>query len=221
MAAEGMTGFKDALSWKERCGEGARAFLQAAFFCTLSAHITTYHNRCTIIHSDTTQVDQDLLQFPVAQEILRCFPVATCFSLSQTFTIMAYSSGATLTCQNFMNFVIYAYLIYLRSLRNMCVCVRIFIPMILPSAYLSDVPFLEMFGAFWSLFDFVTRYSHVLGQWNGEHGPLQHCSFESLDAFKICQTFAAKSSHKMSQVRRFHQKKGCQSLIMLLCSTNL
>lgn len=120
-----MTGFKDALSWKERCGEGARAFLQAAFFCTLSAHITTYHNRYTIIHSDTTQVDQDLLQFPVAQEILRCFPVATCFSLSQTFTIMAYSSGATLTCQNFMNFVIYAYLIYLRSLRNMCVCAHL------------------------------------------------------------------------------------------------
>ncbi len=30
------------------------------------------------------------------QEILRCFPVATCFSLSQTFTIMAYSSGAAL-----------------------------------------------------------------------------------------------------------------------------
>lgn len=43
-AAEGMTGFKDALSWKE---------------------------------------------------ILRCFPVATCFSLSQTFTIMAYSSGVS------------------------------------------------------------------------------------------------------------------------------
>lgn len=44
VAAEGMTGFKDALSWKE---------------------------------------------------ILRCFPVATCFSLSQTFTIMAYSSGVS------------------------------------------------------------------------------------------------------------------------------
>eukprot|EP00438_Fugacium_kawagutii_P008130 Skav234371 [mRNA] locus=scaffold2071:80064:82993:+ [translate_table: standard] len=29
------------------------------------------------------------------KEILRCFPVATCFSLSQTFTIMAYSSGVS------------------------------------------------------------------------------------------------------------------------------
>lgn len=44
VAAEGMTGFREALSWKE---------------------------------------------------ILRCFPVATCFSLSQTFTIMAYSSGVS------------------------------------------------------------------------------------------------------------------------------
>ena len=35
----------------------------------------------------------------------------------------------------------------------MCVCVRIFIPMILPSAYLNDVSFLEMFGAFWSLLE--------------------------------------------------------------------
>ena len=52
-----------------------------------------------------------------------------------------------------MNFVIYAYLIYLRSLRNICVCVRIFIPMILPSAYLNDVSFLEMFGAFWCLLE--------------------------------------------------------------------
>ncbi|CAK9088697.1 Hypothetical protein SCF082_LOCUS41880, partial [Durusdinium trenchii] len=29
------------------------------------------------------------------KEILRCFPVATCFSLSQTFTIMAYSIGVS------------------------------------------------------------------------------------------------------------------------------
>lgn len=72
----------------------------------------------------------------------------------------------------------------------MCVCARIFIPMILPSAYLSDVSFLEMFGAFWSLFDFVTRYSHVLGQWDGEHGPLQHCSLLQLWVFGCFQNMS-------------------------------
>ena len=152
VAAEGMTGFKDALSWKERCG-GARTFLQAAFFCTLhTSHIkgviqqyTVIYSDIqwyTVIYSDTTQVDKDLLQMPTAQEILRCFPVATCFSLSQTFTIMAYSSGATLPCQNFMNstwqFVILWLLHVYYVLWGIRAC--IFIPMFLPnSAYLRSV----------------------------------------------------------------------------------
>ena len=116
-----------------------------------TAHIT--HQRCdtaihsdiqwyTVIYSDTTQVDKDLLQMPTAQEILRCFPVATCFSLSQTFTIMAYSSGATLPCQNFMNstwqFVILWLLHVYYVLWGIRAC--IFIPMFLPnSAYLRSV----------------------------------------------------------------------------------
>ena len=96
----------------------------------------------TVIYSDTTQVDKDLLQMPTAQEILRCFPVATCFSLSQTFTIMAYSSGATLPCQNFMNstwqFVILWLLHVYYVLWGIRAC--IFIPMFLPnSAYLRSV----------------------------------------------------------------------------------
>ena len=126
-----------------------------------SQHITTdiLVRWYTVMHSDTQWYEAGWIKtFCKCQEILRCFPVATCFSLSQTFTIMAYSSGATLSefhtgtiGYTWYHLVILRFT-YIYALWGIC---RVHFHTNVPTqlcishiSHISDASFLEMFEPF-------------------------------------------------------------------------